>query len=478
MCYLVIGALSLFILAVHTYRIVRVNNKPLWGDAFTYLRIAREIARCRCIPDRLSFFRIGKDEVDRFTLPPLLMLLLAPFSRLPYRVMIQTSFLFDLLIAVMCFLTARLILHCTATQAAFASLIYLLTPITCFTTTSLTPRPLGLLFFLLFSVSVAFCLETGSWSAFFLAVASVTFLLLSQRMVVQIVFLVSPLVVGFLEISSHTGAVILFSIVLGITGALLLTKGRYFVIIVDHFRRVLVHVRFGDQAAFKKKLGNPLEIIKANPWLLLLPLLLWQHGAFDYLSLIMLGYTMGVLILAEFWVFGNGINHIYFASPLVALLLVKNLQIGTEIAALMLCIGTASFYLVLRRYRVVADRRAISQDWLDCFAFINASRLEGTIMVVPSVACSPIVYYTGLNLLSSGHGSNAMVFNRLHLRKRMLDKGFIQKVVQDNGIDYILVETDKLPATVLELAAGPNEPKGSVLMQNATITLLGFHEVQ
>ena len=123
--------LGILVISMHYYRLRHVNDKPLWDDGFTYLRMAREIQKCRCLPSFLTYYFAGDDRGQQFTLPPLLMILLSPVAKFPYRYPIHTSFLLDIIAAASLALASRHLLNCDWCQALCAALVFLMTPYEC-----------------------------------------------------------------------------------------------------------------------------------------------------------------------------------------------------------------------------------------------------------------------------------------------------------------------------------------------------------
>lgn len=467
-----IGLLLFYVTGVLVFRLWRVNNKPLWGDGFTYLCTARKIAETGGLPNVLDFYQVGNGQGDPFTLPPLLMLLLVPFRSVDYRYVTNISYLFDILISIAIYFSSRYLVEATCLQAAVASLIYLLSPINTFTQTQITPRQLGALFLFLFALFFSLHMKRGDLHYLYYCPFWISLLLLSQRMVTQILFLGAPFIAGFLYIIDPGFALaFIFSLVGGILFALLLTGGRYRTIIFDHFLRIIQHARHGDQTTFRKKFGHPLQIVKANPWVVLLCLLLMVHGAPDVHISVPAGYLVVAMLLSLLWVFGNSVNHVYFASPFVAMLLSPYLFMDYLETFLLIGTATGCFLLICREYAFIAKKQ-IQQHWFACFDWIKEKRLHGAILVLPGIACPPLVYYTECKLISAGHGSRAMEFNRLFLGKNSSDPQFVRRFVVDAGVSFILLQKDSLPeADTLSL-----ESVFPILFQNNSLCLLAVRQ--
>jgi hypothetical protein len=463
-----IGLLLFYAAGVLVYRLWRVNNKPLWGDGFTYLRTARQIAETGGLPNMLDFYQVGKGQGDPFTLPPLLMLLLVPFRRMEYRYVTNISYLIDILISIALCIFSLYLVGATCLQAVAASLIYLLSPINTFTQTQITPRQLGALFLLLFASFFSLYMQRGDLHYLSYCPFLISLLLLSQRMATQILLLGAPFITGFLcIIDPGFGLAFGLSLAGGIFLAFLLTGGRYRTIISDHLLRIFQHVQHGDQTTFRKKFGYPLQIVKANPWVVLLALLLTIHGAPDVHMAVPAGYLVVAMLLSILWVLGNSVNHVYFASPFVAMLLSPYLFIHYLETFLLLGIAMGCFYLICREYSLIAKKQ-IQPHWFECFDWIKQKGLCGAILVLPEIACPPLVYYTDLKLISAGHGSRAMEFNRLFLGKNSSDPQFVRRFVLDAGVSFILLQKDRFRET----EALTLKTVFQVLFQNDSLCLL------
>ncbi len=466
---------ALLFIIIQYYRVRFLTRVPLWGDTFTYLRIAREIALHKKIPSELDFFSRGNGQLDTFSLPPLLMLLLAPFSRLPYKFLIHFSTIVDIIIACVIATAAHLVFHCSISASIVATLIYLLTPKNCTTSLVLTPRPLGLLSLLLFVVSVSVYFQTGRIIYFALSTVSVSMLLLSQRMATQILFIITPFLILFYCFVQPIEAMYIgTSVFIGILITLIVTRGHYSIIIGDHVRRIFLHAKYGDQNTFRKSVGDPRRLVKENPWLLYTLLFLFEpQPLVDPSMWPIISYLIGIVILSIVWIFGNSINHIYFSSPFVALCIVKMFPIGFMEAILLIVLGLLSFTKIMRVYKVTKGR-SINGDWLKCFEYIKEKALNGTVMVLPNISCPPIIYFTDLILISAGHGSGAMSFNRLFLQKNLLSQRFLKNFIIKSEVDYLLVDKEKFPIdSILGLNAN-GLVSAEVIFDNSQLCLLGM----
>jgi hypothetical protein len=119
----------------------------------------------------------------------------------------------------------------------------------------ITPRSLGLLCFLFFLIWICEYFSTKSLLAMVLSVSSMALLLLAQRMVTQIIVIVTPLLVLFCWVIVGVDLLpVLYVVGGGFLLAFLLTGGKYKLVIKDHVIRLLLHARHGDQTHYRKTL--------------------------------------------------------------------------------------------------------------------------------------------------------------------------------------------------------------------------------
>lgn len=446
--WLASGLLFAIVAALHVFRIVRVNNGPHSGDAFTYLRLAREIRRQRRLFPEMVFYHTGEREV--LQLPPLMMALLVPFAKLPYSLVLNLAALLDVVIAVIVVVAGMSVFDLEPWRAVLAGAIFLLTPINMVTAASLTPRALGLLWLVVFVLGAT--LHASDPGAFWFVVSAMAVMLafLSQRMVTQIILLLVPLVTaGFWAAGVSGYGPMPLAVAAGFAGALLLSGGGYWRVITDHMRRVIVHMKVGQQQRFRREFGNPRHIVKANPWLLLLAASLVAGGDIDPRLWLSAALVAGMLVLAIVWVMGNSVNHMFFASPFMAWLVAATLADEVAWMVAVVAVGALAGVLVLREYLLLTATQ-IPPEWLGCFEFVRNKGLEGRALVVPTVSFPPLIYYTPLVMISSGHGSKAVTFDRMQIRHQLSTPGFLTRSVLDLGVRYLLVD---LKSTAPELLA-------------------------
>ena len=436
--WLTIGFLLTIVAVLHIFRIVRVNNRPHTGDAFTYLRLAREIRRQRRLFPEMVFYHTGEREI--LQLPPLLMLLLAPVAGFPYSLIVSLASLLDVLIAGIVVVSGVAVFDLAPWRAVLAGAIFLLTPINVVITASLTPRALGLLWFVIFGLGMTLYISDPVPLWFVVSALAVLLAFLSQRMVTQIILLLVPLIVAGFWLAGLPGyGSLAMATAAGFVGALLLTLGSYWRVFSDHMRRVIVHMKVGQQQRFRREFGNPRQILKANPWLLLLIASLIAGGRIDGQFWLSAAFVAGILLLAIIWVMGNSVNHMYFASPFVAWLVVATLPEGMPWLAAIAVVGVVSGVLVFREFRLAITKH-IPDEWLSCFRFIREEGLQGRALVIPAVSFPPLIYYTPLVMVSSGHGSKAVTFDRMQIRHQLQVPGFLASLVHDFGLRYLLVD--------------------------------------
>lgn len=432
---MVLAGMAVFL---QVYRIRFVNNGPNTGDAFTYLRVAREMRKQGTLFPEMVFYYTGQKET--LNLPPLLMILLAPVSQWSYGRLIHTSFILDLIIALVLYFFAVSFIPLGPAHGLIAALVYLLTPINTVTSASLTPRSLGLLWFTVFVAAMSVHSIHGGSLSIAIAVLAAALAFLSQRMVAQIIVIVSPFAVATLWLLFDVGHLEILAVIAGgMLLALAITKGRYLPVLKDHMQRIALHARHGQQDRFKREFGNPVQILKANPWLLIAAGFVLLQGIPNELLWVPAAYATGIVLLAVLWVMGNSVNHVYFLSPLVALILAASVPLTVWVEAVLCVIAAICCILIMREFRIVAGRR-IKEDWLDCFRYINESRMAGRALALPQIGFPPLIYYTPLVMASSGHGSKAISYDRMTLKKNISNPEYLARFVKENSIRYLIVD--------------------------------------
>ncbi len=464
------AAMAVAFVGLQAYRVIRVNARPHLGDSFTYLCIAREMRRQRSLFPRLEYCYTEEPEV--LQLPPLLMAMLVPAAWAPYAVAMSLPVVVDVMTAVLTAAAGHLVFGLNPDRAVLSGLVFLLTPINSIMTASLTPRGPALFWLTVFIAGSSMFVAGGG--NFWLAVAAVAAMLavMTQRMVTQILLLVAPVVgIGFALTGRVEHAGIVIALVLGLALAWVTTGGRYGQVIADHVRRILVHARTGQQQRLRREFGRPRHIVKANPWLLLLTAsLLAGHGLAGELWMSM-AFVVGMLVLAVVWVMGNSVNHVYFASPLVAWLLAATLPAGMAWQAAVAVVAVVCVVVVVREFRVTMKAR-ISDEWMEAFRFITARGLTGRALVLPWVSFPALPYYTSLVIVSGGHGSKAMTFNRLHVRQNLAVPGFITGLVRQLAIRYVFVDTEVAGSEVTRSGSDLAGEEFRTVFANGRVTVL------
>ncbi len=426
-------------LGLQLYRILRVNAKPHLGDSFTYLCIAREMRRQRSLFPRLQYCYTEQPEV--LQLPPLLMAMLMPAARAPYGVAMSLPMVVDILTAVLTAAVGHLVFGLESGRAVLAGLVFLLTPINSIMTAALTPRGPALFWLTLFIAACSMFVTRGGLVWLGVAAMAVMLAVMTQRMVTQILLLVSPVVaLGFVVAGRVHYAGVAVALLLGLVLAWALTGGRYGQVIADHVRRILVHAKTGQQQRLRREFGRPRHIVKANPWLLVLAASLLAGSGLAEPLWLSAAFVAGMLVLAVVWVMGNSVNHVYFTSPLVAWLLAATLPRSPAWDVAVAVVALVCVVIVLREFRVTMKSH-LAEEWMEAFRFTAGRNLTGRALVLPWVSFPALPYYTDLVIVSGGHGSKAMTFNRLHVQQNLGVPGFIIGLVRQLGIRYVFVDT-------------------------------------
>lgn len=262
-------AMAAAFLTLQVYRVLRVNARPHLGDSFTYLCIAREMRRQRTLFPRLEY--CCTEQPEALQLPPLLMAMLAPVARAPYVVAMCVPVVIDAMTAVLTAAVGHLVFGLEPSRAVLAGLVFLLTPINSIMTADLTPRSPALFWLTAFVAASTLFVAGGGVGWLGAAAVAAMLAVMTQRMVTQILLLVSPFVAIGFSVTGRTGhAGVVIALVLGLALAWAITGGRYGQVIADHVCRIVVHARTGQQQRLRREFGRPRHIVKANPWLPLL----------------------------------------------------------------------------------------------------------------------------------------------------------------------------------------------------------------
>lgn len=464
------AAMAIAFLALQAYRMLRVNTGPHLGDSFTYLCIAREMRRQRTLFPRLEYCCTDRPEV--LQLPPLLMAMLVPIAWAPYVAAMTLPVIVDVATAILTMTVGHLVFGLEVERAVFSGLVFLLTPINSTMSAELTPRSPALFWLTVFIAASSVYVAGGGVVWLGIGAVAAMLAVMTQRMVTQILLLVSPVVAIGFAFGGRTGeAGVVIALVLGLALAWATTGGRYGPVIADHLRRVLVHASMGQQQRLRREFGRPRHIVKANPWLLLLAASLFAGNGLAGELWLSAAFVVGMLVLAVVWVMGNSVNHVYFASPLVAWLLAATLPTGVAWQAAVAVVTAVCVVLVVREFRVVMKAR-LADEWLEAFRFVAGQNLTGRALVLPKVSFPPLPYYTRLVMVSGGHGSKAMTFNRLHVQQNLAVPGFILGLVRQFGIRYVFVDTQVAGPEVMRSGSDLAGDEFRTVFANGRVTVL------
>ena len=119
-----------------------------------------------------------------------------PVAGLPYSLVLSLAALLDVVIAGIVVSAGMVVFDLAPWRAVLAGAIFLLTPINMVTAASLTPRALGLLWFVIFVLGMTLYVGDPAALWFGLSALAVPLAFLSQRMVTQIILLLVPLIAG------------------------------------------------------------------------------------------------------------------------------------------------------------------------------------------------------------------------------------------------------------------------------------------
>jgi len=310
------------------------SNRWFGGDSFYHMLVAREIRKGRALP-RTDPGLLPENE---YTYPPLLHVLMAPFAvrreRAAFRFFSPSL---DVLAVIAVYeMSAIFCVH-----PIWAALIYALSPMNVIDATTLNTRALGNLLLTVTMLLMMTLLSSMTIAIYFLLILVESLLLISQKMVVQVMIPLHIVTAAFypiIQALAHSISVdlsgqnvvdivlLLLALPASIILATVITRGRYLrSILPDHIRYLRVHFRHGDLHNAEKKIPNPIGLIKYNPVSYLAPfvgvaLIIWQAPAFQASAPLL--WSIIILIFAQFWIWGDSWRYLQLGTAPAAILFV------------------------------------------------------------------------------------------------------------------------------------------------------------
>jgi len=436
-------AIVLFGLGLFQFYIIfnqtRKYDEKVITDTYSHLKIANEIHKTKRI---MKYHRdLYPGEKIRYTYPPMLHVILALLQEktsLLFRRSI--SLWFNLLFIVVFSGILFEVYNFSWTKIFLPVGLYLVTPInSSMGINTITPRSLGVLFLFLSVISIAkICVAHMGYS--WLLIVGATGLFLTHRMGLQILYLFNVILLIYMMTYQNIGIFILILAlqILSFTLAFILTRGQTLYMVIDHLKRIKLHITKGNQGSGVTKLGDPISIFRQNPMVILLvPIIFfsWQNKELGQDYFILLIMCLLILFLSVFWIWGSGERHILFATPFIILLYCYN----SPNLILLLIPVTISCYV---NYKTLKYRRMeykdVEENW-DVLAKKINDEDGRTLMILPEIKIPYLYYRTEKTLYSGAHDSYAVTFNRCIFLWRLKEHDHIKRMVNHYRCDLILV---------------------------------------
>lgn len=407
------------------------------NDGLFHLLCAKEIKENKGLFQYHQRFFPGK-KVE-YTYPPLLHIILSFFvGKIPDKYLLLWPIIMNFLVSLSVF-AACLIMEYPVYNSLIVSSLFLIIPSNIRGAISITPRHLGILFFFLSFLFGSLAVQQKSIGYYCASIFSLSLLLISHRMGAQLAVICSTACIVFLIVQDLFYAV---WGVLWLSGgyllAVVLSRGHYNKVLKDHIKRLKLHFTFGPQTGNQKRLGNPLEIVRQNPFVLFLTYIIIFHMDIIKVtpnSLLWIA-SFGIVLTSLFWVWGSGERHIIFFAPFIPVLLLDSRFQDYPvlfICSLLLCGIFVGTYL-----RTMYGKDLIPQETIEAFSILNNQNESDIVLITPRISSPAFVYSADKRIFAYPHDAGAMEFNRLAVRYRIDDIDYMANLINRNKVDTIL----------------------------------------
>ena len=437
----VLVLISIPLLVYISYVLIKKNDL-VYADTYSHLRVAEEIHDFRgIIPFYKSYF---PNKKIRYTYPPMVHIILAVLQKKTSLTFRRTlSIWLNLLVAIIFAFILYSVFDFSSGKVALACGLYLINSMHYFETNVITPRFLGILFFLLAGVGVAqfYAGNTAYWP--FILIGS-TGLFLSHRMGVQILLFFGVVyTIVLLTLSNFCFYWLWIFLSASFAAALLLTQGQGLYVLKDHIKRIWLHIKTGNQEDGGKKIGSPFLILRKNPLVLLFLFSLYKmisgQNSWDTNSPLFVIFIICcvILFLSLFWVWGSGERHIIFMSPFLLVLYFSQEPISKDY--LILLIPVLILIVIKILYSIwLAKEKGVDREWEELASSIKNEKGD-KLLVLPEISIPYLTYTTKKIIFSGAHDSSAVTFNRVLLKRRLNEHTHIKNQVEGFNSDLILL---------------------------------------
>ncbi len=394
-------------------------NGQYGNDAYYHVAVAGSSGRVGVLPDDDP----GIVPIRRRTYPPLLHFLLSVLRGSNDRAaLLLTSPIVDTATVALIYVFASSL---GVGNPSWPAIIYALTPFNVLDGASLNPRPLANLLLCVAMVAVWWGVASGGsalllGSAVLVLTVSESLVMLSNKLALQMLIPLHVMAAGYAASKTPAlGFLVLSSIIIAVVLSNVLTRGRYLkVLLPDHIRYVRVHLAEGHYLTGKRSIQSPLLILKANPVATIGPFLgvaLIVLGRPPEWVWLLLGWSIVVALMAQFWVWGDGWRYLQFGTFPSAILLAAgaNALAGQEVADVLL----VAVSLFLAAVTAVQMTRSLRRDQAPkVFRSLNSlppewrERIHGA-KVYSNARLYSVAYATGASVLIGNPSAEGIRLN-------------------------------------------------------------------
>jgi len=370
-------------------------------DSFYHLTAARQIWNEKKIPSSLNSFLIK----GTYSYPPLLHFLLAPIvGKNKKSLALIISPIFDILSAILIYYVIQS--NFNTEVALISSVLFLFIPFTVIESMSLTPRSIGSFFIIAYYFLVSFTIVENIIFELILASICVAVVLLSHKMATQsLIFSGLFLTLAYVLIDVETSIFVITTLILGSILSFIISKGYYRKVFRGHKAMLLYHFKHGNYFG-EKKFGNPIQIIKLWPWLILLIIAIFLDNFYhlynDENLLFLLIWGLFFIGLSIVWRYGDNYRYLVYAMAPISIVfanIILQLQELTIIfIGISLFLSFARIGLFIRKQR---KNPLISTDLHNCFKYIVNQDKITSIACIPSTINYPAAFYTHKKILAA-----------------------------------------------------------------------------
>lgn len=418
-----------FILRIYPH----LKYEYVGSDAYYHLIAAQKI--------RDNSFRLPR-VIDRFTVegeyryPPLFHLILAVLPRCIHKYFpaaVETLHSLFVFVAVLGIYGEL--------PALIAVTVFTLIPKNIGYTTTLNPRPLGALSVSLIMVALFMYYRTGIYNYILIGGIFTGLLLLTHKMSTQFIAVAVIFLAAYLSIENPVKSLLaVIVLIFGFVMAVIISKGHYLKVLNEHLRFIFFHLNYGDFSG-KKKIKNPVKLVKYNPWILLLIFLVFSKNLINNENTkFFLLWSSVSIALAVFWIWGDSVRYLEYASfpssILIGLWISSNIKVNTIIAIVIAVVSLSIIMIYWKKAYFVLDNDLITcLDFLKNIPIANGKKL----LCLPGNMNYIAAYLTPLKIIGGSADYAGLKYN-LEVFRPETTAQKIEGFIAENKPDYIVYD--------------------------------------